>query len=172
MYKVKLITKLTCFVTILAIMPLLCGCGLEKVQEETQLCKTAKEDGKQFFEYLKEEDIQSLSDLFSENEKNKYDLKKEWKAFFEQIDGNFVSYDEMSFDENQRTFYDNQLSKLIGYVEFTNIKTSTGHIYEKMGYSIILKYSYDSKEEGVSGFSLRKERDENGELVMIYVGVS
>ena len=46
-------------------MPLLCGCGLEKVQEETRLCKTAKEDGKQFFEYLKEEDIQSLSDLFS-----------------------------------------------------------------------------------------------------------
>ena len=145
------------------------SCSWEKVAEEDRLVKEAKDEAEQIFDYLKEEDISSLSTLFSENQRKNYDLEKEWNNFFEQIDGKFLSYEDVSFEENRRTFADNKLTYLVVRIEFKNIKTDTGRIYEKMGYSKTLKSEYDSNNEGISGFSLRKERDKNDNLVMVYV---
>ncbi len=152
-------------------MLLLTSCD-DKVKEESLLCKEAKEEANQVFEYLKKEDIQSLSNLFSENKKTTYNLEDEWKDFFENLDGKIKDYDKLEFDESERTFSDGKLYYLTVNVEFINIETETGHIYEELSYSKILKSESDSDKEGIWGVSFVNGRNEKGELDMKYIGCS
>jgi len=152
-------------------MLLLTSCD-DKVKEESLLCKEAKEEADQVFEYLKEEDIQSLSELFSPNKQTTYNLEAEWKSFFESLDGKIKDYDCLKFDEAQRTFSDGKLYYLTVNVEFTNIETETGHIYEELSYSKILKSDSNNDEEGIWGVSFVNGRDEKGNLNMTYIGCS
>ena len=149
---------------------ILSGCGIENVMEETRLCKEAKEEKDSVFEYLKNEDAKSLSELFSQNEKESHNLEEEWKTFFDEVDGKFVDFDDSSFTEIRRTFSEGKLTFLVVQAQFKDVKTDTGHIYETITYSKTLKSEHDINDEGIDGFSLCKGTDENNDLIMLYVG--
>ena len=51
-----------------------------------------KEDAVQIFEYLKNEDIDSLCGLFSKEASAKHSIRSEWESFFARVDGKIVSY--------------------------------------------------------------------------------
>ena len=68
----------------------LSGCGHEGMNvehteegssrsQEYSPQKAAKSEAKEYFEFLKSKDIQSLEKLFSEDVKNSHDLEKEWR---------------------------------------------------------------------------------------------
>ena len=146
---------------------LLCGCGIEKVQEETRLCKEAKKEGIQFFEYLKEEDASSLSSLFSEEVVSDYNLEEEWKTFFEQINSKIIDYETIDVFESQRTFSDDNLSYLLLRIEFKNVKTDSGQIYKKIRYSKTARCISDSDKEGVNWVELIIDGDQKSIILPV-----
>ena len=56
----------------------------------------------QVFKYLKKEDVDALNGLFSESVAENHDLDEEWEAFFDEIDGNIVSYDKLEVSVLER----------------------------------------------------------------------
>jgi len=150
-------------------MFLLSGCGVNKVIEETRLCEEAKAEGEQVFEYLKNEDIESLSDLFCQNKKDSANLEEKWQVFFDAIDGKIISYDKYSCEENMRTFSKGELTYLVLAIKYSNIKTDTGKIYEYLTYTTTAKNSNSNLDEGVSNFILLQGKDDNGYPIAITV---
>jgi len=148
---------------------LLSGCGINKVIEETQLYEDTKKEGEQIFEHLKNEDIESLSELFCQNKKDESDLNEKWQVFFDEIDGKIISYDKYSCEENMRTFYKGELTYLVLTVKYSNVKTDTGKIYEQLTYTTTAKDSNNSLKEGVSNFILFLGKDDNGYPIAITV---
>ena len=122
--------------------------------EDTQLCTVAKEEADQVFEYLREKDIQKLSSLFSENQKKNYDLEKEWNNFFEQIDGRIIDYETIDVIVSQRTFSDGTLTNLLLRIEFKNVKTDTGQVYEQIRYAKTARCNSEPDNEGINWTAL------------------
>ena len=135
------------------------SCGWEKVKEENKLLNEAKEETSVFFEYLKNEDIESLSNLFSKNKKDTHNLNEEWKSFFEEIDGKITDYDKMAFTETLKNVSKGEITYLVIQAEFKNVKTDTGQVYSEMEYSKIIKSNHDNSSEGIATFTLWKEAD-------------
>ena len=143
------------------------SCSWEKVAEEDRLVKEAKEEAEQIFDYLKEEDISSLSSLFSENQRKNYDLEKEWKTFFEQINSKIIDYETIDVFESQRTFSDDNLSYLLLRIEFKNVKTDSGQIYKKIRYSKTARCISDSDKEGVNWVELIIDGDQKSIILPV-----
>ena len=122
--------------------------------EDTQLCTVAKEEADQVFEYLREKDIQKLSSLFSENQKKNYDLENEWNNFFEQIDGRIIDYETIDVIVSQRTFSDGTLTNLLLRIEFKNVKTDTGQVYEQIRYAKTARCNSEPDNEGINWTAL------------------
>ncbi|WP_044975137.1 DUF5104 domain-containing protein [Ruminococcus sp. HUN007] len=159
--KITLIKKMfSNILVVLTCIIIFCGCGFEKVQEETQLCKEAKEEAKQVFEYLKEEDTSSLSNFFSQKALSDCNLEEEWKIFLEQINGKIIDYETIETFENRRTFSDGNLTYLLLRIEFKNVKTDTGQVYEKMRYSKTAKCDSDPDKEGINWLELMIDGNE------------
>ena len=56
-----------------------------------------KEYAEQVFEYLKNEDIDSLCELFAPEVSVEHSLESEWKYFFDHVDGKVVSYKSLKY---------------------------------------------------------------------------
>ncbi len=166
-------TSFCCFITTIALIFIsifiLSGCGVKKIMEETRLSKEVEKESTQVFDYLKNEDIESLSELFCQNKKDESDLNEKWQVFFDEIDGKIISYDKYSCEENMRTFYKGELTYLVLTVKYSNVKTNTGKIYEQLTYTTTAKDSNNSLKEGVSNFILFLGKDDNGYPIAITV---
>ncbi len=119
-------TSFCSFITTIALIFIsifiLSGCGVKKIMEETRLSKEVKKESTQVFDYLKNEDIKSLSDLFCQNQKDNSDIKEKWKNFYESIDGKILAYDKLSCTETMRTFSDGKLTYLVFRIEYSDVK--------------------------------------------------
>ncbi len=135
------------------------GCGINRVKEETKLLKEAKKETSVFFEFLKNEDIEGLSNLFNQNKKNTHNLNKEWQTFFDDIDGKITDYERMTFTETRKEVSEGKITYLVVQAEFKDVKTDTGQVYGEMKYSKIIKANYDTNLEGINDFTLWKEKD-------------
>jgi len=135
------------------------SCSWEKVVEEDRLVNETKEEAKQVFEYLKEEDTSSLSNFFSQKALSDCN-PEEWKIFLEQINGKIIDYETIETFENRRTFSDGNLTYLLLRIEFKNVKTDTGQVYEKMRYSKTAKCDSDPDKEGINWLELMIDGNE------------
>ena len=161
--------KVCTILLMVLISVLFTSCGIKKIQDETRLSKEVEKESTQVFDYLKNEDIKSLSDLFCQNQKDNSDIEEKWKIFYESIDGKILAYDKLSCTETMRTFSDGKLTYLVFRIEYSDVKTDTGRIYEKLIYSTTAKDIDDSNEEGISNFILLQGEDENGYPIAITV---
>ena len=131
------------------------GCALIKnAKNDPQ--KLEKPDAEQIFEYIKNEDIDSLCDLFSPEVKKTHDLEKEWKEFFEKMDGKAVSYKKISFpNEGVGTDKDGEVYKMHVAVNYNNLKTDKGTVYKQFGYQHIRVSKSDPDLEGLLTFTMQ-----------------
>lgn len=118
--------------------------------------KLAMKEAEQIFEYLKNEDVDNLIPLFSEEVKEKYDLEKEWQDFFDAIDGKIVEYKDLSFPgegmgiDQDGNIFDSHLS-----VTFNNLVTDKGVVYENFGYYQVRINTANPRSEGINVFSFK-----------------
>lgn len=114
----------------------------------------AKKEAKVYFEYLKKKDIQSLNKLFSSDVQKIHDLGKEWKSFFDAIDGNIVSYEKiLSLGEEVRVDdYKVTYSDIV--IRFEGVKTDAGKIYERIDYRQKRVDVTHPEAEGIGIFSI------------------
>ena len=163
----NILKKITCFILVIAMIASISGCSLKPH------LKLVKQDAKKIFELLKNKDADSLSEYFSDDSKKNHNLKEEWKAFFENIDGNIAEYDEISFGGEREEYREGELYKHHISLIFENVKTDTGIIYEKLVLHLTRVSKGDPSREGINGLVLitNSDEDKNG-LNKIYVGIS
>lgn len=164
-------TILTSLATSFCLLLTACGAAHDEAwYEKHDPKKLAKEESEEIFEYLMNEDIESLCELFSDDVKGSHDLEAEWKDFFDHIDGNIVSYDGLSFPgeglsiDKDGVVYDSHLN-----IRFNNVATDTDKTYPAIGYYQTRINTAHPISEGINVFSLKK-KDEGVIVDDIVVG--
>lgn len=114
----------------------------------------AKKEAKVYFEYLKKKDIHSLNKLFSSDVQKIHDLGKEWKAFFDAIDGNIVRYEKISYLGEEVRVDDYKVTYSDIVIRFEGVKTDTGKIYERIDYRQKRVDVTHPESEGIGIFSI------------------
>lgn len=123
----------------------------------------ARKEAKGYFEYLKKKDIQNLNKLFSSDIQDNHNLEKEWNAFFEAVDGNIVSYEKISTHEHGMNVDNRKVTYSDIVIEFKNVKTDTGKLYEYIAYYQIRVDVNHPGAEGIGSFSIAiPVENENG----------
>ena len=131
------------------------GCALIKnIKNDPK--NLEKPDAEKIFEYIKDEDIDSLCELFSPEVKKNHDLEKEWEEFFEKMDGKAVSYDKIKFmNEGVGTDKDGEVYKMHVGINYNNVKTDKGTVYKEFGYQHIRVSKSDPDSEGLLTFTMK-----------------
>ena len=131
------------------------GCALIKnVKNDPK--NLEKLDAEKIFEYIKDEDIDSLCDLFSPEVKKNHDLEKEWEDFFEKMDGKAVSYKKISYpNEGEGKDENGEVYKMHVAVNYNNMKTDKGTVYKQFGYQHIRVSKSDPDSVGLLTFTMQ-----------------
>ena len=131
------------------------GCALIKnVKNDPK--NLEKPDAEKIFEYIKDEDIDSLCDLFSPEVKKNHDLEKEWEDFFEKMDGKAVSYKKISYpNEGEGKDENGEVYKMHVAVNYNSVKTDKGTVYKQFGYQHIRVSKSDPDSVGLLTFTMQ-----------------
>ncbi len=135
--------------------------------EKTDPTQLEKDEAQDIFELLKAKDTAKLNALFSKKIAARYDLDKLWADFYDQIDGEIVSFEYLTFPterlyiDKNGVILDSSLS-----VTFNGVSTSTGKQYE-LGYYHQRKYPEAPDNEGIQVFN-SNIRDERNILIEQY----
>ena len=131
------------------------GCALIKnVKNDPK--NLEKPDAEKIFEYIKDEDIDSLCDLFSPEVKKNHDLEKEWEDFFEKMDDKAVSYKKISFpNEGVGKDENGEVYKMHVAVNYNNLKTDKGTVYKQFGYQHIRVSKNEPDSVGLLTFTMQ-----------------
>ena len=127
-----------------------------KDPERYEAKKLAGQEAEDIFKLLLEEDIDGLTALFAEDAVKGHDIRKEWKAFFDQIDGKLVSYSGISFPgegmevDKDGTICDSHLS-----VNSGDVTTDNGTVYKNFGYYQTRIDTRDRTLEGINVFTMQ-----------------
>ena len=151
----KIIALLMCLVMALPLF----GCSfienaVDRFKNDPK--KQEKADAEQIFEYLKEEDIDSLCELFSPEVRKTHSLKSEWKYFFKKLDGNVVSYKKLQYQnegygvDKDGEVYDSHFS-----VNYSGVKTDNGTVYKQFGFYHVRVNKNDPDSEGLQVFTMQ-----------------
>ncbi len=131
------------------------GCALMKITQNDPK-KLEKPDAEQIFEYIKNEDTDSLCALFSPEVKKSHDLEKEWQEFFERMDGKAESYKSISYpNEGVGKDKDGEVYKMHISVNYNDVKTANGTVYKEFGYYRVRVNKSDPEAEGLSTFTMQ-----------------
>ena len=121
--------------------------------------KNAKKEAADYFEYIRNKDIQSLDALFSPDVQASHDLQKEWEAFFSALEGNIVSYENISYLGEEVRIDEHKVSYSDITIRYENVKTDTGKIYNRLDYRQLRVDNAHPGAEGISIFSLAVPAD-------------
>lgn len=115
-----------------------------------------EEYAEQVFEYLKNEDIDSLCGLFAPEVSVDHSLKSEWKYFFDHVDGKIVSYKSLRYpNEGQGKDKDGEVYDSHISVDYVGVRTDNGTVYEKFGYFHVKVSRDDPDSVGMTVFSMQ-----------------
>ena len=136
---------------ILAFILNLTGCG--RFESDKHL---VKKEAEEIFRMLQDEDIEGLSAKFSKDSRKYHNIEMEWELFFKQLDGKLVSYSGISFPgegtgvDKDGTVYESHYT-----VEFKNVKTDKGTVYQSFGYYLTRTDTKEPELEGIDVFSMK-----------------
>ena len=128
--------KVFAIVLCMAIVFGLCGCYLGSAAKER---RTAHKTALKFFEYLKDEDIEKLTKLFSDNTQYDYDVEQEWEDLFDSIDGYIVSYGKLQVTDIEVWYDGGKVSHAIIRVDFRDVVTDEGVTYDMLSFDHVVK---------------------------------
>lgn len=115
-----------------------------------------REYAEQVFEYVKNEDIDSLCELFAPEVSVDHSVRSEWKYFFDHMDGNAVSYKSLSYpDEGIGKDKDGEVYESHISVNYKGVKTGNGTEYKQFGYYRVQVNSNDPDSVGMHVFTMQ-----------------
>ena len=141
-----------------------CGCYLGSAAKER---KSAHRKALKFFEYIKDENIDKLTDMFSDDSRSEYDVEEQWEHFFDSVDGQIKSYGDLK-DTDSEVWYDGgKVTHAVIRVRFTDVVTDEGVRYDEIGYDHVIT---DSDKDAV-GIMVLEILDSEEESVAVVGGI-
>ena len=120
---------------------------------------SAKKDTEKYFKYLKNKDIDKLTELFSDDVKDTHDLYKEWEEFFNSFDGNIVSYEKISTGGEEERIDHGKTTYYSVVVNFQNVETDTGKTYEYIAFAQHRENKKHPENKGINLVAVRLPSD-------------
>lgn len=111
------------------------------------------------FEYIQDEDIDSLVELFSEDAADRHDLEQEWEDFFDAVDGDIESYDRLQISVSEERVDRGEITRIHLQVRFRDVTTDEGAEYDELVYMTYPVHS-DSDYLGITVLELISDDDE------------
>ena len=139
----------------------LCGCYLGSAAKER---RTAHKQALKFFKYLKNEDIDKLTELFSDNTEYDHDVEQEWEDFFDTIDGDIVSYGRLQVTDVEVWYDGGKVSHAIIRVDFRDVVTDEGVTYDRLSYDYVVK---DADKDAVGITVVELTDSDNNSLAVV-----
>ncbi|MCR5060641.1 MAG: DUF5104 domain-containing protein [Saccharofermentans sp.] len=130
--------KFICIVMILILTINVSGCHFTQYSE---LRHQEFKNADIFFDHLKEEDIDSLINMFSDDIRDSCDLEDEWKEFFDVIDGSIESYGSIMVTYSEQFIDDGKITRCLLNVVFYNVTTDEGSEYDTLEYNNYVVHS-------------------------------
>lgn len=149
---------LALFLCVLILIPLY-GCSVlgnlkTKIQNDPKT--QAKDEAEEIFGLMKDKDLESLTGLFSPEMQERYNIRNQWKIFFEHIDGNLVSYKSISMPgEGQSYGSDGEINNSHYSVNYSGVKTDNGTVYSEFGYYKVATDRNNPETEGINVFTMK-----------------
>ena len=145
--------RFLCLIVVLLFTLSVSGCYF---LQYSKLRRNEIRSAKEFFEYLKDEDIDSLVDLFSDEVQDTCDLEEEWEEFFDVIDGNIESYDRLRVTYSEQFIDDGNITRCLLEVVFLDVTTDEGEEYDRLEYHTFVVHS-DRDKLGITVVSLEDD---------------
>ena len=151
MTKRRYVSGIISVALILAVILNFTGCS--RFESDKHL---VKKEAEEIFRMLQDEDIEGLSAKFSKDSRKYHNIEMEWESFFKQLDGKLVSYSGISFPgegtgvDKDGTVYESHYT-----VEFKNVKTDKGTVYQSFGYYLTRTDTKEPDLEGICVFSMK-----------------
>lgn len=139
---------LLCFFTMIYIMT--SGCSFEVSDD---IDKTGIITGKKVFQYLKDNDYESIKMLFCETTQKDHDLDSELDHMNNLFKGNVLSYDKIRVTNSGSAVNKGKTENSHVSINIENIITDTGDRFSVSFYELI-EYPENSDHEGIQQLSL------------------
>ena len=118
--------------------------------------RNEREYAEQVFEFVKNEDIDSLCELFAPEVSENHSLRAEWKYLFSHMDGKAVSYKSLKYpDEGLRKDKDGEVYDSHISVNYNGVRTDNGTKYQQFGYYRVKVNRNDPDSEGMHVFTMQ-----------------
>ena len=111
------------------------------------------------FDALKEKNTEKVISMFCQKSQDSHDLKSEIEDVYDFLDGNLVSYENISGGSGGETFESGIKVRANSCPEITGVITDTEHEYT-IYVQIVSVYSDDSEWEGVTLITIFDENDD------------
>ena len=145
--------KLLCMVMVLLFTLSISGCYF---MQYSKLKRKESENAKEFFNYLKDEDIDGLVNMFSDDIRDSFDLEECWEEFFDVVDGDIESYDRYHVTYLEQFIDDGKITRCLLKVEFSGVTTDEGVEYDTLEYQTYVVHS-DDDQLGLCKIRLRDD---------------
>ena len=130
----------------------LCTGGCYAIRDY-KMRRNERKTANKVFEYLQEEDTDSLEGLFSEEADDNNDIEEQLDDFFDAIDGRIESYDHVNITVTEKWIDNYQVTYALISVVFYEVTTDTGTEYHFIEYQNIVIDEDNPDELGL--FSIR-----------------
>ncbi len=130
-----------------------CASVINELKDSIENEKHAKELSEEVVEYINNDDVEGMKELFCEYYQNNFELEEEIEEFFDSIDGKIISY-EFEYSGEIGSIRDGKWTKQSSLIDLDNIKTDSDNEYH-IFISEYLVYKEDKMKEGVFDFELR-----------------
>ena len=129
-----------------------CTCGCLR-NSDYNLRRQERVFANQLFDYLQDEDVDSLEDLFSGQVSADNDIETELEVFFASIDGDIESYDHIQITVSEKNVDNHQVTLAMMHVVFYDVVTDSGTEYDYVVYERFV--IADDNSEDIGLFSIR-----------------
>lgn len=148
----------------MAVMFGMCGCYLGSAAKER---KAAHKKALKLFEYIKDENTDKLTDMFSDDTRDEYDVEEQWEDFFDAVDGEIKSYGKLKVTDSEVWYDGGKISHAVILVKFTDVVTDEGVRYDEISYYHVIT---DADKDAV-GIRVLEILDDDEESVAVVGGI-
>ena len=133
-----------------------CGCY---IGADAKLRRREHKTALKLFEYIQDEDIDSLVEMFAEDTADHHDLEQEWEDFFDEVDGDIESYGRLQVSVVEEWVDDWKTTRAMLQVTFSDVTTDEGTVYDELCYTSYAVHS-DPDMVGINVLELSSDNDD------------
>jgi hypothetical protein len=162
--KIRTMKRILAILLCVAVVFGMCGCYLGSAAKER---RTAHKKALKFFEYIKDENIDKLTDMFSDDTRSEYDVEQQWEDFFDSVDGQIESYGKLKVTDSEVWYDGGKVTHALITVSFTDVVTDEGVRYDELSYEHVVT----DKDKDAVGIKVLEILDSDEEEVAVVGGI-